>query len=216
MTPKARHIIKVILSIYILIGLFIGMIYGTTIETINKIGSQLVKDRVLEINKVFRNDEYLMICYSSKRKETQAIDFWINIPFDELTDSTNFIIADIGNSSTVNCEELPINVQSIETVEIEQIEQNLFNQIFDFFTPIKIDNTEKLYYVQGAELISDFGYFREEKSFEKSMSFIISPPNIEIDGDKSQILFLPFAIIIDIIAWPYRLSQFFNSSHQTM
>ncbi len=217
MKLKTRQRIKIIVSIYFFIGLFVGMIYGTTTETIRKIGTQVVKDKIYNVKNVIKNKDDLLICYSSKRPDGKLIDTWLLIDNNQiLKNNGTYIKIEQKNSIINSCDLPPVQMDDSNKIIVEKIEEDLFGQIFNFFTPKKVDNVEKIFFTKDNDLVKKIGYSRKLKGFEEGVSLIIHPPNIEIKGDKFQILYLPFAIIIDIIAWPYRINQFFNSSHQTM
>lgn len=203
---KKRY--KVIAFIYVSIGLFVSMIGGLTQETLGKINTQIVKDKILEIENAYRDTDGLYICYLVKRDVNNILQNFIFISNYELEKNNGtYIKLKSRNIKAEYCK----NDLNLKNIEIVNIEQNTFNKYFDFIIPKKLHNNESIYVVNKNNFIQNLGYIRSGIINGKNIILTISPPDIEKKGDLKQILFLPIAIVIDIISWPF--SNVLNSSH---
>jgi hypothetical protein len=216
MEINIKKYLKFIAVTYIVIGLFVALIDGITSKTIDKIGTQIVKDKIIKIKRAFKDGAgNLYICYSANREKDDVIENWIVINHEEMDiGKGKYIKIKEYNSYIAKCDNSPFATTITLKLHIENIEMNVFDKYFDILRPTVVMNKEMLYVVTDKDLIERLGYVKSDLPNGAIISFEIFLPDVKIKGDIKQILFLPFALVSDVISWPYRLSNMLDSSHQ--
>lgn len=212
---KSKNGLKIFVFFYVFMGLFVAYIGGITRETIEKIGTQKVTDKVNEIKRAYRTkDNDLYICYSGRRGIEQNIENWIVIREEVINiENGGYVKIKPNNSYSQNCKNsLFKEDKGLFKVGFNIIDENVFEDYFNILNPKYSRKSEKIYLTKSFDYFR-FGYVKNDVTDNNVIALEIFTPDIEIAGDKTQLLFLPFALAIDIIAWPYRLNRMLNSSH---
>lgn len=215
---KKKVLIRIVLGLYVFMGLLVATQGGLTLETLRKIMTQEVTDQILEVKKVYKNKmNEIMICYSAYRTndfrglgKEDEIENWLIIPVEEWKSGDRWPSFKVSaeNSYFQGCSEFPSNTNEGVHLAIQTVENKIFNAFFSYKYPEYDELTEKLY-VTAQDRYLKIGYVNNFSN--DVIAFKIFAPDIIIEGDSKQILFLPFALLADVISWPIKLNNFFNS-----
>ena len=201
-------------------GLLVATQGGLTRETLDKISGQDTSDLIIEIKKAYKSKlNEIVLCYSAHRTndfrgygKDDEIESWLIIPIEgwKIGKRRPYYKIAPENSYMQSCSQLPLEKNEIDSLEFKFVEKRTFDGFFSYNYPEYEKASEKFYFTDHDRYLR-VGYVNNLNEND-IVAFEISTPNIQIEGDKKQILFLPFALLADAISWPVKLNYFFNSN----